>query len=120
VSKGVLDRYVESLGCDFIPKEGKTWRLNTRSEDLGPLAGTISGDEVDLQVETQGRFRTGVVIRSKGLAVAAASFMRPGKIWIAKTLYGTEAQAAASVLGILMLYQETLTASVNCRISGDG
>jgi hypothetical protein len=110
----VAGGHTDSLTCDFNPKEGKRWTLSLKTSDQGILAGMARGDEVDLEIQFQGALRTGVLIRSKGLDVAAGSLSRPGSIWLSKTLFGDEAHAAAASIATLMLYSETLSTGTEC------
>jgi len=103
-----------SLACDFVPQEGKRWALSIKTQNEGGLAGEARGEEVDLNVQFQGALRSGVLVRSKGLDVAAASLSRPGKVWLSKRLFGDEAHAAAASMTALMLYSETLSTDAEC------
>jgi hypothetical protein len=104
----------EQIRCDFNPTEGVPWSVSISGQNGASLTGTASGSELELAVVLKGAPAEGVIITSKNLPVAAASYSRPGHVWMAHALFGDEAHAAAASLLTFMLLEETLTASNGC------
>jgi hypothetical protein len=112
----IVRRDQSGVQCTGRPlsEPAATWRMNLQEQGDRPLAGTLSGGGVVIDVVGSNRvqgalpagFTTGYNLRERDRTVAAVEVMNDGAVWIAPRSRGADGTMLAAAAATLLLLED--------------